>query len=326
MKEVEYIHNSTAYLHDVFVLYMPKVGVEVFMGEICSICPRQCGIDRENKTGFCGVPDMPKVAKAFLHMWEEPCISGTMGSGTVFFSGCNLKCVFCQNYDISQNNFGKVISIGRLQEIFVELINKGAHNINLVNPSHYTKAIRQVLISLKDQGLLTVPVVYNTNGYETVETLKSMEGLIDVYLPDIKYFSGKTSLEFSRAQDYPEVSKKAILEMFNQVGSPLIDSSGLIKRGLIIRHLILPGHTKESINILNWIAENLPKTVFVSIMSQYTPYFEAEKYPEINRPITRYEYEKVVNHLYKLGLENGYVQERDSSDIQYIPEFNLGGI
>lgn len=296
------------------------------MGEICGICPRQCGVDRENKTGFCGVPDMPKVAKAFLHMWEEPCISGTMGSGTVFFSGCNLKCVFCQNYDISQNNFGKVISIDRLQQIFVELINKGAHNINLVNPSHYTKAIRQVLISLKDQGLLTAPVVYNTNGYETVETLKSIEGLIDVYLPDIKYFSGKTSLEFSRAQDYPEVSKKAILEMFNQVGSPLIDSSGLIKRGLIIRHLILPGHTKESINILNWIADNLPKTVFVSIMSQYTPYFEAEKYPEINRPITRHEYEKVVNHLYKLGLENGYVQERDSSDIQYIPEFNLEGI
>lgn len=296
------------------------------MGEICSICPRQCGVDRENKTGFCGVPDMPKVAKAFLHMWEEPCISGTIGSGTVFFSGCNLKCVFCQNYDISQNNFGNVISISRLQEIFVELINKGAHNINLVNPSHYTKAIRQVLISLKNQGLLTVPVVYNTNGYETVETLKSMEGLIDVYLPDIKYFSGKTSLEFSRAQDYPEVSKKAILEMFNQVGSPVIDSSGLIKHGLIIRHLILPGHTKESINILNWIAENLPKTVFVSIMSQYTPYFEAEKYPEINRPITRHEYEKVVNHLYKLGLENGYVQERDSSDIQYIPEFNLEGI
>ncbi len=296
------------------------------MGEICSICPRQCGVDRENKTGFCGVPDIPKVAKAFLHMWEEPCISGTMGSGTVFFSGCNLKCVFCQNYDISQSNFGKVISIGRLQEIFVELINKGAHNINLVNPSHYTNTIKQAIISLKDQGLLTVPVVYNTNGYETVETLKSMEGLIDVYLPDIKYFSGKSSLEFSRAQDYPEVSKKAILEMFNQVGSPVIDSSGLIKRGLIIRHLILPSHTKESINILNWIAENLPKTVFVSIMSQYTPYFEVQKYPEINRPITRHEYEKVVNHLYKLGLENGYVQERDSSDIQYIPEFNLEGI
>lgn len=295
------------------------------MSEICNKCPRQCGVNRENNLGFCGVLQQPKVAKAFLHMWEEPCISGTMGSGTVFFSGCNLKCIYCQNYEISQNNYGKIISIERLQEIFIELINKGAHNINLVNPSHYTDAISQALRSLKKQGKLNVPVVYNTNGYDLVDTLKEMEGLVDVYLPDIKYFNDETALNYSRASNYPEVSKKAILEMFRQVGSPILDG-GLIKRGLIIRHLILPGHTAESIKILDWISENLPKSVYVSLMSQYTPYYKADKHPEINRPITRHEYEKVVNHLYKLGLEEGYVQERQSADTQYIPNFNLEGV
>lgn len=295
------------------------------MSEICNQCPRQCGVNRENSIGFCGVQQLPKVAKAFLHMWEEPCISGTRGSGTVFFSGCNLKCLYCQNYDISQNNIGKVISIERLQEIFIELINKGAHNINLVNPSHYTEAIKQVLLSLKQQGRLNVPVVYNTNGYESVDTLKSMDGLVDVYLPDIKYFYEETALNYSRAQNYPEVSKKAVLEMFRQVGSPILDE-GIIKHGLIIRHLILPGHTKESIKILDWISQNLPKSVYVSLMSQYTPYYEADKHSEINRPITRHEYEKVVNHLYKLGLDEGYVQERQSADTQFIPDFNLEGV
>ncbi len=295
------------------------------MSEICNQCPRQCGVNRENSIGFCGVQQLPKVAKAFLHMWEEPCISGTRGSGTVFFSGCNLKCIYCQNYDISQNNFGIAISNERLQEIFIELINKGAHNINLVNPSHYTEAIKEALLSLKQRDRLNVPVVYNTNGYESVDTLKSMDGLIDVYLPDIKYFYDETALNYSRAQNYPEVSKKAVLEMFRQVGSPILDE-GLIKRGLIIRHLILPGHTKESIKILDWISENLPKSVYVSLMSQYTPYYEAHKHSEINRPITRHEYEKVVNHLYKLGLDEGYVQERQSADTQYIPDFNLEGV
>ena len=294
--------------------------------ELCKQCPRQCGVNRKSVLGFCGVPEQPKVAKACLHMWEEPCISGTRGSGAVFFSGCNLKCIFCQNFDISQNNYGKVISIERLEEIFIELIDKGAHNINLVNPSHYTGAIKQALLSLKQQGKLTVPVVYNTNGYETIDTLKSMEGLVNVYLPDFKYFSEITSLKYSKAQDYPEVCKKAIIEMYNQVGSPVLDASGIVQHGLIIRHLILPGHVKESINVLNWINENLPKSVYVSLMSQYIPYYSAEKYPEINRPITRFEYERVVKHLYKLGLVEGYIQERQSADIQYIPDFNLDGV
>lgn len=296
------------------------------MTEFCSQCPRKCNINRTVKTGFCGIPDRLKVARACLHKWEEPCISGTNGSGTVFFSGCNLKCIFCQNYDISQNNYGKEISVHRLKEIFTELIDKGAHNINLVNPSHYTKPVRQALLGSKEQGKLTVPVVYNTNGYELTETIKSMKGLVDVYLPDIKYFSGKISLKYSRAQDYPEVCKKAVMEMYDQVGSPVINEEGLIQKGLIIRHLILPGHTKDSINVLNWISENLPKSVYISLMSQYTPFYRAGEYPEINRPITRFEYEKVVNHLYKLGLESGYVQERQSADIQYIPDFNLDGV
>ena len=294
--------------------------------DICNQCPRKCGIDRNNNFGFCGVPEQPKVAKAFLHTWEEPCISGTRGSGAIFFSGCNLKCIYCQNFDISQKNFGKLISIQRLQEIIIELIDSGAHNINLVNPSHYVRAIGQTLVTLKQQNKLNVPVVYNTNGYDTIDTLKSLEGLVSVYLPDMKYSFEKTSFKYSRAADYTEVSRKAILEMYNQVGSPVLDASGIIQKGLVIRHLILPGHVKESINVLNWISDNLPKSVYVSLMSQYTPYYAAEQYAEINRPITRLEYEKVVNHLYKLGLENGYIQERQSADIQYIPDFNLEGV
>lgn len=296
------------------------------MDSICNSCPRRCRVNRKEKTGFCGAPQLPKVAKAFLHMWEEPCISGTNGSGTVFFSGCNLKCIFCQNYDISRHNSGKIITVDRLGEIFSELIAKGAHNINLVNPSHYTAAIREALIAQRQTGGLSVPVVYNSNGYESVDTLAGMEGLVDVYLPDIKYSSEETSFRYSGAGDYPSVSKAAVLEMYRQVGSPVLDGEGIIKRGLIIRHLILPAHVKESIDILNWISENLPKSVYISLMSQYTPYYAAQQFPEINRPITRREYEKAVDHLYKLGLENGYVQDRQSADTQYIPEFNLEGV
>ncbi len=296
------------------------------MSEICSCCPRHCGIDRNNTTGFCGVPELPKVAKAFLHMWEEPCISGTNGSGTVFFSGCNLKCVFCQNYEISQEGFGKVITVSRLQEIFLDLIKKGAHNINLVNPSHYTKAIKEAILPLKQQGRINVPIVYNTNGYDSPENLQDMKGIADVYLPDFKYFSEKTAVKYAAAPDYPQVCRNAIIEMHKQVGSPVLDSSGIIQKGLIIRHLILPGHVKDSISILNWVSESLPGDVYVSLMSQYTPYYNAKNFPEINRPITRNEYHKAVNHLYKLGLEEGYVQERESSDTQYIPDFNLDGV
>ena len=296
------------------------------MEELCTKCPRNCGVNRQINMGFCKSYAVPKLAKAFLHQWEEPCISGNVGSGTVFFSGCNLKCIYCQNYDISQNSFGKEVSIERLMEIYLELQLNGAHNINLVNPTHYTDAIIESILPLKESGQLKIPVVYNSNGYENVSTLKELENIVDVYLPDFKYFSEKTAQAYSFAPDYPEICKKAILEMFRQVGSPIFDENGIIRRGLIIRHLILPGHTKGSINILNWIAENLPHSVYVSLMSQYTPFYRANEFPKLNRPITRAEYERVTQHLCRLGLTNGYVQERNSSDTQYIPDFNLEGV
>lgn len=267
--------------------------------------------------------DKPVVAKAFLHKWEEPCISGTNGSGTVFFSGCNLKCVYCQNYYISQENYGKEISIDGLSHIFISLQNMGAHNVNLVNPTHFVTQIRKAVLNSAD---LRIPVVYNSNGYESLEGLKQMEGIADIYLPDLKYYSSIVSSRYSAAANYFETAAESILEMYRQVGIPVFDENGIIKRGLIIRHLILPGLYKESIKILDWIKNNLPEGIYISLMSQYTPYYKAECYPEINRRITRREYEKVVNHLFKLGLENGYIQERDSAKEEYIPDFNLEGV
>lgn len=289
----------------------------------CNICPKACNANREKSKGFCGMGKLPVVAKAFLHMWEEPCISGTGGSGTVFFSGCNLKCVFCQNYRISQENFGKEISINRLGEIFLSLQQKGAHNINLVNPSHFVEQIRECITGMTD---LKIPVIYNSNGYESISALKLMDGVVDVYLPDIKYFSSEVSAKYSGVTDYFKIASQAVIEMYRQVGGPVLDNRGIIKKGLIIRHLILPGHAKESILVLDWIRQNLPNDIYVSLMSQYTPYYKAENYPEISRRIIRREYEKVVDHFMKLGFENGYIQERDSAKEEYIPEFNLEGV
>lgn len=291
----------------------------------CTICPRNCGVDRNTHVGFCGVSESPKVAKAFLHMWEEPCISGPHGSGTVFFSGCNLKCIFCQNYSISQEGFGKEITTEQLVRIFLSLQEKGAHNINLVNPTHYIRPIKEALLSAKSKGM-DIPVVYNSNGYETLEGLKYMEGLVDVYLPDLKYWESETAKKFSMAPDYFEIASAAVKEMYRQVGAPVLDESGIIKKGLILRHLILPGYAVESIKILEWIKENLPGDVYVSLMSQYTPYYKASCHPEIGRRITRREYEKVLNRFIKLELENGYIQERGSAVEEYIPDFNLEGV
>lgn len=286
----------------------------------CNMCPRRCNADRHNHVGFCGMGELPVVARAFLHRWEEPCISGSRGSGTVFFTGCNLQCVYCQNYKISQLKTGKEINLEQLGKIMRVLQEQGAHNINLVNPTHYADQIRECIVGLPE---LRIPVVYNTNGYESVETLKHMEGIVDVYLPDLKYFYSETSTKYSCAGDYFETAAAAVLEMYRQVGDPVFDKDGLIQRGLIIRHLILPGRTSESMKILQWIKEHLPSTVFISLMSQYTPYFKAESCPEINRRITRREYDKVVSYLWKIGIENGYVQERESADEQYIPDFDL---
>ena len=289
----------------------------------CCSCPRGCNIDRNEATGFCGMGRLPEVAKAFLHMWEEPCISGSKGSGTVFFSGCSLKCVYCQNYSISQENFGIQVTLEKLGKIFMSLQEKGAHNINLVNPTHFALQIRDCLKNTCD---LRIPIVYNSNGYESIKTLELMEGIVGVYLPDLKYFSPETAQKYSGAANYFEVAAAAICEMYRQVGAPVLDENGIIKKGLIIRHLILPGRASESIKILDWIQANVPDDVYISLMSQYTPYYKADCHPEINRRITRREYERVLNHFYKLGLENGYVQERDSAQEEYIPDFNLEGV
>lgn len=291
--------------------------------EKCEICPRKCGVDRKIGRGFCGVGERPKVAKAFLHKWEEPCISGRNGSGTVFFSGCNLKCIFCQNYRISQEYSGKEIFLEELSNIYLRLQSMGAHNINLVNPSHYVRQIKQ---SLKISSNLNIPVIYNTNAYETIDGLKEVEGLIQVYLPDLKYMDESTARKYSGAPDYFEVACTAIKEMYRQVGGPVLDEKGMITGGLIIRHLILPGLASESIRILDYIKNNLPDDIYISLMSQYTPVYMAEKYPEINRGITRREYERVLNHFFRLGFENGYVQERESASCEYIPEFDFEGV
>lgn len=292
---------------------------------MCKMCPRNCQADRIEKIGFCKMGMLPTVAKAYLHMWEEPCISGTCGSGTVFFSGCNLTCVFCQNSNISQEGYGKEITTDELSEIYLRLQSRGAHNINLVSPTHYIDCIKESLIKARQHNL-NIPVVYNSNGYDSVSSLKTVDGLINVYLPDIKYISSDAALKFSGVGNYFEIATKAVLEMYNQVGEIELDDEGIIKKGLVIRHMILPGMAGESIKILNWIKESLPSKIIVSIMSQYTPYHRSCEYPEINRRIIRREYEKVLNHFYKLDFENGYFQERDSAQEEYIPDFNLEGV
>jgi putative pyruvate formate lyase activating enzyme len=266
-----------------------------------------------------------KLAKAYLHRWEEPCISGVNGSGTVFFSGCNLKCVYCQNHTISHENYGVELSASHLGKIFLSLQDKGAHNINLVSPSHFVPQINEALDEVS--GRLKIPVVYNSNGYDSVESLRILEGKISVYLPDFKYFNNETSKKYSYVSDYLETVTSAICEMYRQVGNMEFDEDGILKRGVIIRHLILPGHTNESIKIIDWIRSNLPKDgVLVSLMSQYTPLYKASCYPELNRRIIRREYQKVVDYFMKAGFNEGYIQERDSAQEKYVPDFDFEGL
>ncbi len=288
---------------------------------ICSDCPRRCGARRgETGNGFCGMGAEPVLARAALHFDEEPVISGTRGAGTVFFSGCSLKCVFCQNYEISHGGFGKRVSVDRLREIYFELIDQGAQNIDLVNPTHFTRAI---LESLK--GGLPVPVVWNSGGYDTVETIRALDGKVQVYLPDLKYMRARSSGRYSGAADYFQSASAAIREMLKQVGPVVLDESGAIQSGVIVRHLILPGCADESMAILDWIAENLPGA-WVSLMAQYLPFGEVEGVDELNRRLTQEEYDRVCDHLLELGLEDGFVQELSSSDEKYIPKFDLTGV
>ena len=287
---------------------------------ICNLCPRKCNTDRSVQKGYCGQSDNIKIARAGLHFGEEPVISGNEGSGTVFFSGCSLKCCFCQNYNISSEGFGKEVSIERLAEIFIELQEKGANNINLVTPTHFA----QQIVSALDKAKLTIPVVYNTSGYEREETLRMLEGYVDIYLTDFKYKDSAIAEKYSGAKDYYEFAMEALCEMYRQTGKYVIED-GKMKKGVIIRHLVLPGCRNDSIAIFRDIAETLPTDeVLVSLMSQYTPCYMAEKFPEINRRITTFEYKKVVEAVDELGF-TGFMQERTSATLDMTPDFDLSG-
>lgn len=286
----------------------------------CNICPRKCNIDRSEKTGACGVGSTLKIARAAAHFWEEPCISGYGGSGTVFFSGCNMKCVFCQNREISTDGFGKEITVDRLKEIYHELIFEGVHNINLVTPTHYSEKILESLNSP-----LPVPVVYNSSGYENVETLRKFEDKIQIYLPDMKYANSALAKKYSAAPDYPETAKDAIREMFRQVGGFQLDDEGIMEKGVIIRHLMLPGQLENTLDVIDWVADEFHDNVIFSLMSQYTP---SEKciFPELRQTVSEEEYNKAVDYLYLAGIENGYVQDFSSAKKEYTPPFDLSGV
>ena len=290
---------------------------------ICNACPRKCNVERnigEFSRGFCKMPYNAVLARASLHLWEEPVISGERGSGAIFFSGCNLRCVFCQNFEISHENFGKQVSKSEFIDIVKRLENQGAHTINLVNPTHFVPFIKEVFSEYKP----SVPVVYNTGGYDDVESICSLQGLIDVYLPDLKYFDSDVSKKYSNAENYFEKASKAVLEMQRQVGKSVI-KDGIMQKGMIIRHLVLPKNTDQSIKILRWIKDNLPIDTYISLMSQYVPYVKTE-YKELNRRIVTAEYQKVIDEFERLGFENGFMQERSSAQTDFIPKFDLSGV
>lgn len=290
---------------------------------ICNACPRKCNVERnigEFSRGFCKMPYNAVLARASLHLWEEPVISGERGSGAIFFSGCNLRCIFCQNFEISHENFGKQVSKSEFIDIVKNLENQGAHTINLVNPTHFVPFIKEVFSEYKS----SVPVVYNTGGYDDVESIRSLQGLIDVYLPDLKYFDSDVSKKYSNAENYFEKASKAVLEMQRQVGKSVI-KDGIMQKGMIIRHLVLPKNTDQSIKILRWIKDNLPIDTYISLMSQYVPYVKTE-YKELNRRIVTAEYQKVIDEFERLGFENGFMQERSSAQTDFIPKFDLSGV
>ena len=292
----------------------------------CRLCPRQCVADRAGGTrGVCGCTDEIRVARAALHMWEEPCISGEAGSGAVFFAGCALHCIFCQNRVISGGNAGRAVTISRLTEIFLELQQKGAANVNLVTAGHYALSVAEAVREAKKQGL-SIPVVWNSGGYESVETLSMISDVIDIWLPDLKYLRTETAQAFSHAADYPEVAKKAIAFMAEAAGGSVFDDSGYMKRGVIVRHLVLPGHSEESKEVAEYLYHTYGNRIWLSLLNQYTPPKEKLPYPELNRRLTTYEYDKVVDFALLLGVENAYVQERSAAGERYIPAFDGEGV
>lgn len=293
----------------------------------CKLCPRECGVDRSIQKGVCRSSDRCKIVRAALHFWEEPCISGIEGSGTIFFEGCSLGCVFCQNYEISdgKSEHGVEVTVERLVEIFFELKEKGANNINFVTPTHFMPHIKFAIIKAKEQGF-DLPFVYNTSGYERVECIKELDGLIDVYLPDMKYVED-IAFEYSKAKDYLDKAQEAIAEMVRQTGTPQFDDNGMIKKGVIVRHLILPNHTKNSMSVIEYLYNTYKDDIYISIMNQYTPVKTArmEKYPKLQRNITKREYEKVVNFALELGVKNAFIQEGETSKESFIPDFDGEG-
>lgn len=291
----------------------------------CKLCPLECGTDRYKKNGLCGAGSEVIAAKAFLHHWEEPCISGEAGSGTIFFSGCNMKCVFCQNYQISQEHYGKKITTGRLADIMLELQSQGALNINLVSPGPYALHIIEAVSSAREQGM-SLPIIYNTNGYDSVETVEMLKGTADIYLPDIKYYSDNYAVRYSGAKEYFRHASAAVLKMFEQVGNPVFDENGIMQKGLLIRHLILPELIQDSKKILKWIRDNIGQQAYVSLMCQYTPMYGACEHEEINRRLEDWEYDLVIDYFFKTGLENGFIQEHSSATEDYTPDFDLSGI
>ncbi len=297
--------------------------------EKCTLCPRNCFVNRKlGEKGICGQSSTLKVARAALHFWEEPCISGEKGSGAVFFSGCALHCVFCQNQEIANGSVGKEISKERLSEIFLELQEKGANNINLVTPGHFVPQIVPAIERARNQGL-NLPIVYNTSSYENVDTIRKLEGIVDIYLPDFKYMSSSLSEKYSHAPDYSEVAKKVVAEMVRQTGAASFyekEGQELMQRGVIVRHLILPGCMEDSKNIIRYLHDAYGDTIYLSIMNQFTPLKNVEKYPELNRKLTEDEYDEVVDFAIDLGVENGFIQEGETAEESFIPDFNCEGV
>ena len=296
------------------------------MLEKCQICPRDCKVNRllGNK-GYCKCDDKIKIALVSTHNYEEPCISGKNGSGTIFFSNCNLNCVFCQNHEISQEGKGVEVSTERLAEIFIEQQDRGVNNINLVTPTMYVYQIIEAIKKARNEGL-NIPIIYNSNGYENVETIKMLKGYIDVYLPDLKYYNDILAVKYSKAPKYFEIATEAIKEMINQVGNPVFNDDGIIQKGVIIRHLILPNHIRNSKNILKWIKENLNEDVYVSVMAQYFPTYKAKQIEGMDRKINKKEYNEVEKYLYTLDIKNGYMQDLGKHEEEYVPDFNLSNI
>ena len=292
----------------------------------CDLCPRECRADRNaGKKGFCGMDAGIYLARAALHMWEEPCISGTKGSGTVFFSGCGLRCCFCQNHDIAIGSRGRAVSVERLGEIFLELKEKGAANINLVTGAHYVPQIIETLDMARRNGL-DIPVVYNSSGYEKTETLKLLEGYVDIYLPDFKYMESDLAGKYSHAKDYPEIAREALAEMVRQAGTPEFDDRGMMKKGVIVRHLLLPGHVRNSRKVLEYLYETYKDQIYISLMNQYTPMPAVMEDPQLSRKVTDREYDRLLDHAISLGVTNCFIQEGETAKESFIPEFDGEGI